>query len=111
MAACTDALPLKIYSVNLHQPSCCEFITEIYICPQILHHANGTFKNSTSDLDAQHSPFDDEADPVALVQDAFELGDAVGAGSLEGDLVGDADDLHGPWVAGYFAVGDRHHVI
>lgn len=56
-------------------------------------------------------PFDNEADSVALVQDAFELGNSIGAGSLEGDLVRDADDLHGPRVAGYFAVGDRHHVI
>lgn len=48
---------------------------------------------------------------MALVQDAFELGNSVGAGSLEGDLVGDANDLHGSRVAGYFAVGDRHHVI
>lgn len=56
-------------------------------------------------------PFDNEADSMAFVQDAFELGNAVSAGSLEGDLVRDANDLHGPWVAGYFAVGDRHHVI
>lgn len=56
-------------------------------------------------------PFDDEADPVALVQDALELWNAVGAGSLEGDLVRDADDLHGPGVTRYFAVGDGHHVI
>ncbi len=48
---------------------------------------------------------------MALVEDPFELGNAVGAGSLEGDLVGDADDLHSPGVAGYFAVRDRHHVI
>lgn len=48
---------------------------------------------------------------MAFVQDAFELGNSVGAGSLEGDLVGDADDLHGPRVAGDFAVGYRHHVI
>lgn len=57
------------------------------------------------------SPFDYEADPVALVQDAFELGDSVGAGSLEGDLVRDADDLHRSRIAGYFAVGHRHHVV
>lgn len=56
-------------------------------------------------------PFHDEADAMALVQDAFELGHSVGAGSLEGDLVGDADDLHGTGVAGYLAVGDRHHVV
>lgn len=48
---------------------------------------------------------------MALVQDAFELWNSVGAGPLEGDLVRDADDLHGPGVARYFAVGDRHHVI
>lgn len=48
---------------------------------------------------------------MALVQDALQLGDPVGAGSLEGDLVRDADDLHGPRVAGDFTVGDRHHVI
>lgn len=56
-------------------------------------------------------PFDNEADSMALVQDALELGNSIGAGSLEGDLVRDANDLYGPWVAGYFAVGDRHHVI
>lgn len=56
-------------------------------------------------------PFDNEADPVALVQDALELWNAVGAGPLERDLVGDADDLHSPGVARYFAVGDGHHVI
>lgn len=57
------------------------------------------------------SPFDHEADGVALVQDALQLGDAVRARPLEGDLVRDADDLHGSRVAGDFAVGDRHHVI
>lgn len=56
-------------------------------------------------------PFDYEADSVALVQDAFELGNSIRARPLEGNLVGNADDLHGPWVAGDFAVGDRHHVI
>ena len=56
-------------------------------------------------------PFDYEANPVALVQDALELGNSVGTWSLEGDLVWDAYDLHSPRVAGYFAVGDRHHVI
>lgn len=56
-------------------------------------------------------PFDDEADCVALLQDALELGDPVGAGPLEGNLVGDADDLHGAGVTCYLAVGDRHHVI
>lgn len=56
-------------------------------------------------------PFDDEADAVALVQDALELGDSVGAGPLEGDLVGDADDLHGSGVAGDLAVGDGDHVV
>lgn len=59
----------------------------------------------------KRSPFDYEADSVALIQDALELWDSVGAGSLEGDLVWDAYDLHGPWITGYFAVGDRHHVI
>lgn len=48
---------------------------------------------------------------MALVQDAFELGNAVCARPLEGNLVRDANDLHGSWIAGYFAVGDRHHVI
>lgn len=48
---------------------------------------------------------------MALVQDAFELWNSVSAGPLEGDLVRDANDLHGPGVARYFAVGDRHHVI
>lgn len=48
---------------------------------------------------------------MAFVQDAFEFGDSVGAGSLEGDLVGDADDLYSSGVAGDFAVGYRHHVI
>lgn len=58
-----------------------------------------------------HIPFDDEADSMALVQDAFKLGDAISAGSFEGDLIGDAYDLHGTWITGYFAVGNRHHVI
>lgn len=48
---------------------------------------------------------------MALLQDALELGDPVGAGPLEGNLVGDADDLHGAGVTCYLAVGDRHHVI
>lgn len=48
---------------------------------------------------------------MALLQDALELGDPVGAGPLEGDLVGDADDLHGAGVTCYLAVGDGHHVI
>lgn len=56
-------------------------------------------------------PFDDEADPVALVQDALELGNAVGAGPLEGDLVGNADDLHRSGVARDLPVGNRNHVI
>lgn len=56
-------------------------------------------------------PFDYEADSVTFIQDAFELGNSVGAWSLEGDLVWDADDLHGPRIAGDFAVGDRHHMI
>lgn len=65
-------------------------------------------KNSLWNL---KSPFDNEADPVALVQDAFEFGDPVGAGPLEGDLVGNTDDLHGPRVTRYLTVGDRHHVV
>lgn len=56
-------------------------------------------------------PFNDESYSVALVQDAFELGHAICARPLEGDLIWDADDLHGSRVAGDFAVGDRHHVI
>lgn len=58
-----------------------------------------------------YRPFDNEADPVAFVQDALELWNAVGAGPLERDLVGNADDLHGPGVTRYFTVGDGHHVI
>lgn len=56
-------------------------------------------------------PFDNEADPMALVQDALELWNPIRTGPLEWDLVGNTDDLHSPGVAGYFAVGDRHHVI
>lgn len=48
---------------------------------------------------------------MAFVQDALELGNAVGAGPLERDLVGDPDDLYGAGVARYFTVGDRDHVI
>lgn len=48
---------------------------------------------------------------MALVQDALELRNAVGAGPLERDLIGNADDLHGPGVTRYFTVGDGHHVI
>lgn len=48
---------------------------------------------------------------MALVQDAFELGHAVRARPLEGDLVGDADDLHGSRVTGDFTVRDGDHVI
>lgn len=58
-----------------------------------------------------YQPFDNEADPVAFVQDALELWNAIGAGPLERDLVGNTDDLHGPGVTCYFTVGDRHHVI
>lgn len=48
---------------------------------------------------------------MALIQDSFKLGNSVGAGPLERDLVRDADDLHGPRVTCYLAVGHRHHVI
>lgn len=48
---------------------------------------------------------------MTLLQDALELRDPIGAGPLEGDLVGDADDLHCTRVTCYLAVGDRHHVI
>lgn len=58
-----------------------------------------------------YPPFDNEADPVAFVQDALELWNAIGAGPLERDLVGNTDDLHGPGVTCDFTVGDRHHVI
>ena len=56
-------------------------------------------------------PFDDEADGVPLVQDALELGHAVRARPLEGDLVGDAEDLHGARVARDLPVWDRDHVV
>lgn len=56
-------------------------------------------------------PLDDESYSVALVQDAFKLGYSVRARPLEGDLIWDADDLHGSRIAGDFAVGNRHHVI
>lgn len=82
----------------------------MYVCLKKVHHTTNMLKMVP--LILKHwLPFDDEADPVALVQDAFELGNSICAGSLEGDLVRDADDLHGPWVTGYFAIGDRHHVI
>ena len=48
---------------------------------------------------------------MALVQDALELRNPVGAGPLKGDLVRNTNDFHGPGVARYFAVRDRHHVI
>ena len=89
---------------ELHQPHTLNSSQRISL-PKKAHRANSVL------IIVLRLPFDNEADSMALVQDAFELGNSVGAGSLEGDLVGNANDLHGPWVAGYFAVGNRHHVI
>lgn len=56
-------------------------------------------------------PFNDEADLVALLQNALELGNAVGARPLEGNLVRDADNLHRLGVAGDLPVRNRNHVV
>jgi len=56
-------------------------------------------------------PFDDEANGVPLVQDALQLGHAVRARPLEGDLVRDAEDLHRPRVARDLPVWHRNHVV
>lgn len=57
------------------------------------------------------APLNDEVDAVPLLQDPLQLGNSVGAGTLEGDLVRDAHDLHGLRVAGNLPVGDGHHVV
>lgn len=56
-------------------------------------------------------PLNDEVDAVPLLQDPLQLGDPVGAGTLKGDLVRDAHDLHGLRVAGDLSVGDGDHVV
>ena len=48
---------------------------------------------------------------MAFLQDAFEFGHSVGAGPFEGDVVWDADDLHGLWVTGYLPVRHWNHVV
>ena len=56
-------------------------------------------------------PLNDKVDAVPLLQDPLQLGNSVGAGALEGDLVWDAHDLHGLRVAGDLPVGDGDHVV
>lgn len=56
-------------------------------------------------------PLNDEVDAMPLLQDPFQLGDPIGAGAFEGDLVRDAHNLHSLWVTGNLPVGDGDHVV